>query len=75
MKYCESQLSVTEAQNLSENGIAVLGNPFMRDVIWEHNCPNPLAWVTNAYRPLKPETFVNRKGWLPDKPKGNYDDL
>lgn len=75
MKYCESKLTVAEAQKLSENGIAVLGNPVMRDVIWKSTDPQPFLWVANSYRPVNPETFVSRVGWVPDKPIGDYDDL
>lgn len=70
--YWESKLTLEEAQNYSENGIAILGNPVMRDIIWEKDLPNPKIWISRGYQDADPEKFRNRLGWVPDKPTKEY---
>jgi len=73
--YWTPKLTLEEAWNYSENGIAIFGNPAMRDVIWEKGSPHPKWWINKGYRDTKPERFVNRIGWYPDKPTKEYDEM
>lgn len=66
--YWESKLTVKEAQDLSEDGVAIFGNPVMRDVVWEKSSPYPMIWIGKGYKQADPQKFCNRKGWIPAKP-------
>lgn len=70
--YWESTLTLKQAQDYSEDGIAILGNPAMRDLIWPKNADRPLMWVNKGYRPQDPDKFKDRIGWVPSKPTAEY---
>jgi hypothetical protein len=63
--YWKSNLTFKEAQNLSKDGIAVLGNPIIKNVIWPKISQYPLGWNKDAYYPLDTKLFENKLGWVP----------
>ena len=63
--YWESTLTLQEAWDLSPCGVAVYGNPAMRDVIWVRGQPAPLRWVVDGYKSANVEPFRSRVGWSP----------
>lgn len=76
--YWESKLTLEQAQNFSEDGMAIFGNPAMKDIIWPRDALNPKMWINKGYKeitePERIERFRNRVGWVPHKPVEGYDD-
>jgi len=70
--YWKSPLSVHAAQRYSKDGVAVFGNPAMRDVIWKKDDPKPLMWINKGYKEQDPARFRNRLGWVPNDPTDDY---
>jgi len=45
-------MKLETAQALSPIGVAVWGNPVMKDVVWPKNTPTPYLWIGYFYREL-----------------------
>lgn len=73
--YWLSTLTLEEAQQYSKNGTAILGNPAMKDIVWEKDSPHPKIWINKGYKDADPERFRHRKGWIPAEPNEDYMEL